>query len=81
MELEVGRVNMLETVENSKQTALRISFFAFPLIVIGVLFEDTLVANIGWAVSTVSLLIWAGLIMSTRLLSQRIPYELVETDD
>ena len=81
MELEIGRVNMLETVENSKKTAMRISFFAFPLIVIGVLFEDTLVANIGWAVSTVSLLIWAGLIMTARLLGQRIPYELVETDD
>lgn len=81
MELEISRVNMLETVENSKKTALRISFFAFPLIVVGVLFDDTLVANIGWAVSTVSLLIWAGLIMSTRLLGQRIPYDLVETDD
>jgi tetratricopeptide (TPR) repeat protein len=81
MELEIGRVNMLETVERSKKTALRISFFAFPLIVVGVLFEDPLVANLGWAISTVSLVIWAGLIMSTRLLAQRIPYEMLESDD
>lgn len=81
MELEIGRVNMLETVEGSKKTALRISFFAFPLIVVGVLFEDALVANLGWAISTVSLVIWAGLIMSTRLLAQRIPYDMLESDD
>lgn len=81
MELEIGRVNMLETVENSKKTALRIAFIAFPLIFAGIYFEDAMIANIGWAVSSVSLLIWIGLIMSTRLLGQRIPYNLVETDD
>ncbi|MEP6788170.1 MAG: tetratricopeptide repeat protein, partial [Acidobacteriota bacterium] len=81
MELEISRVNMLETVETSKKTVLRIAFFAFPLIFVGVLFEDDLIANIGWAVSCVSLLIWAGLIMSTHMLGQRIPYELVESDD
>ena len=81
MELEISRVNMLETVENSKTTVLRIAFFAFPLVFIGVLFEENLIANVGWAVSCVSLLIWAGLIMSTRLLGQRIPYDLVESDE
>lgn len=81
MELEIGRVNMLETVENSKKTALRIACFGFPAIFAGILFEDDLIANIGWAISAVSLLIWAGLIMSTRLLGQRIPYELVESDE
>ena len=43
--------------------------------------EDDLLANAGWAVSSVSLLICAGLIMSARLLSHRIPYELMESDD
>lgn len=80
MELEIGRVNLLETVENSKKTALRIAFFAFPLIFAGLIFEDDFIANIGWAVSGVSLLIWTGLILGTRLLGQRIPYELVESD-
>ncbi len=81
MDLEIGRVNMLETVENSKKTALRIAFFGFPAIAIGVLLEDTLIANIGWAISAVSLLIWTGLIMTTRMLAQRIPHELVGSDD
>lgn len=78
MELEVSRVNMLETVERSRRTTLRISIFAFPLIVVGLLFEDALVANIGWAVASFSLLIWLVLVISGRMLSGRIPYDLVE---
>jgi tetratricopeptide (TPR) repeat protein len=81
MELEISRVNMLETVENSKKTVLRITFLAMPAIMFGVLFEDDLIANIGWAVSTVAILIWTGLLVTARMLSQRIPYELVESDD
>ena len=81
MELEVSRVNMLGTVENSKKTTLRIIFLSFPFIVVGVLLDDILITNIGWAVSMVAILIWVGLTVSTRLLAQRIPYELVDTED
>ncbi|MFN0141284.1 MAG: tetratricopeptide repeat protein [Pyrinomonadaceae bacterium] len=81
MEMEISRVNLLDTVESSKKTALRIAFLAFPFAVIGILFDDNLIANIGWAVSTVCLLIWAGLIVTAKMLSQRIPYELVESDN
>ncbi len=81
MELEISRVNLLEGVERSKRTALRIAFFGFPVIIVGLIFEDGLIANIGWAVSTVALLIWAGLIMTARLLVQRIPYDMVESDE
>jgi tetratricopeptide (TPR) repeat protein len=81
MELEVSRVNLLEGVERSKKTVLRIMFFGFPAIIAGLLLDDELIANIGWAVSTVSLLVWTGLIMSTRLLAQRIPYDMVDTEE
>ncbi|MFZ1702401.1 MAG: tetratricopeptide repeat protein [Pyrinomonadaceae bacterium] len=81
MELEISRVNMLDTVENSKKTALRITFVALPAILFGVLFEDYLIANIGWAVASVALLMWIVLIFSARTLSRRIPYELVDIDD
>ncbi|MEQ1924030.1 MAG: hypothetical protein ABL952_16105, partial [Pyrinomonadaceae bacterium] len=81
MELEISRVNMLDTIERSKRTTLNITFLSFPLIAAGLLFEDTLVANVGWAVSVVSLLIWTGLIISSRMLSHRIPYDLMPSDD
>lgn len=81
MEMEISRVNMLETVERSKKTALRVAFFAFPFVAVGLTFDDSLIADIGWAVSTVSLLIWTGLILSSRMLSRRIPYELLGSED
>jgi tetratricopeptide (TPR) repeat protein len=81
MEVEIGRVNMLDTLERSKRTTLNITFLSFPLIAVGLFFEDALVANIGWAASTVSLLIWTGLIISSRMLSHRIPYDLMPSDD
>ena len=81
MELEISRVNLLEGIDQSKKTALRIAFFGFPAIITGIILEDTLIANIGWAVSTVSLLVWTGLIMSGNLLAQRIPYQMMESDE
>jgi tetratricopeptide (TPR) repeat protein len=81
MEMEISRVNLLDTVERSKRTALRIAFLAIPAVLIGVFLDDSLVAQIGWAVSTVALLIWCGLIVSARLLSPRIPYEMMASDE
>jgi tetratricopeptide (TPR) repeat protein len=81
MEMEVGRVNLLETLERSKKTTLRIAFLAFPAVFVGVLFEDSLVADIGWAASSVSLIIGTGLIISTRMLLPRIPYDMMPSDD
>lgn len=81
MELEIGRVNMLENVERSKKTTLRITFLALPAIAAGIILENGLIANIGWAVSGVAVMIWTGLTFSARMLSERIPYDLVEQDD
>ena len=81
MELEISRVNMLETIEKSQKTALRIAFLGFPAVFYGVLLEDSLIANIGWAISCIALLVWTGLVLSTRLLSQRIPHDIVEPEE
>lgn len=80
MDLEISRVNMLETLENSKKTTLKIALLAFPAILIGVVLEENLLANIGWAVSSIALLIWVGLVMSRNMLAERIPLDLVEEE-
>jgi hypothetical protein len=59
---------------------LRIAVLGFPVILIGLVLDNNLIANIGWAVSSVALLIWVGMIMSINIFSSRIPYELVEED-
>lgn len=81
MEMEIGRVSLLETFERSKKTALRLTFLGFPAIFIGILFDDEMIANVGWAISAVTLLIWTGLNISIRMFSARIPYELMDQED
>lgn len=81
MDLEIGRVNMLESVERGKKTVLRIALLVLPAVLVGILVEDFLIANIGWGVSGVALLIWIGLTLTARTLSHRIPYDLVGSDD
>ncbi|MCU1288114.1 MAG: Tetratricopeptide repeat protein [Acidobacteria bacterium] len=81
MEMEINRVSLLETLENSQKTALKIALFGFPFILMGVVGEESAIANLGWAISNVSLLIWVGLMMSQKMLSGRIPFELLEEED
>ena len=81
MEMEISRINLLETLENSKKTSLKIAMFGFPAIIIGMILNESLISNLGWAISSVALLIWAGLLMSLNLFSDRIPYELVEEEE
>lgn len=79
MEQEIRRINWLEGILRGKKTALRFALIGFVAILLGLLTED-LITNLGWAISSVSLLIWAGLIMSGNLLAERSPL-IVETED
>lgn len=81
MELEISRVNLLDTLERTKRSSLRIAIFGFVVIGFGVAFADDLIANIGWAVSGLSLVVWVVMILMTRMLAPRIPFELVESDE
>ena len=81
MELEISRVNLLDTLERTKRSALRLAIFGFVVIGFGIGFADDLVANIGWAGSGLSLVVWVVMILMTRMLSPRIPFELVESDE
>ncbi len=75
MDLEVSRVNMLESLERGKRTSLKIAVFGLPWILIGLFLDESLVVNLGWAVSCVALLIWVGMIMSRNILSSRVPLD------
>jgi tetratricopeptide (TPR) repeat protein len=75
MDMEISRVNLLESLDRGKRTSLKIALFGLPWIIIGLLFETNLVVNLGWAVSCVALLIWVGMIMSRNILSARVPFD------
>lgn len=81
MDMEISRINLLDTLGNSKKTSLKIAVVALPAILLGIVVEESMIANLGWAVAAVALLIWTGLTISLKLFGQRIPYELVEESE
>ncbi len=76
MDMEVSRVNLLESLERGKRTSLKIALFGLPWIVVGLLLDENLIVNLGWAVSCVALLIWVGMITSRNILSARVPVDM-----
>lgn len=70
LEAEIKRMNRLDNFEGGKKLSLKIAVAAFFVILMGISFDERL-ANVGWACACVSLLIWAGLIMSRNLLAER----------
>ncbi|REJ78053.1 MAG: tetratricopeptide repeat protein [Acidobacteria bacterium] len=75
MDMEVSRVNLLDSLERSKKTALRIVVLGLPLIVSGLLMDSPVFQNIGWAVSCVALIVWTGIVVSRHMFSSRLPIE------
>ncbi|HKP70089.1 MAG TPA: hypothetical protein VJV05_12450 [Pyrinomonadaceae bacterium] len=80
MELEISRVNLLDSLSRTRRGALRVSIIGWCAIATGLLLEDALVADVGWVVSGVSLLIWIVMIVMIKMLSPRIPFDMVEAD-
>jgi tetratricopeptide (TPR) repeat protein len=80
MELEISRVNLLENLDGFKKSALRVALFGFPAISFGLIAEDNLIANLGWAISAAAILVWAGLFATQNLLSTRVPMDIEEED-
>ncbi len=72
MDAEVRRLRMLENIERGKKMSLRLTIFGFLTILLG-MFADNTIVNVGWACASVSLLIWAGMIMSRNILNERSP--------
>lgn len=78
MDMEISRVNLLESLETYRKIAFRAAFFALPIIVFGVITEDYLIANFGWAISLIAFLVWVIMLVIQKTLSARIPFELMK---
>lgn len=73
MESEIRRINMLESMEKGKRLSMRFALMGMAIVIYGVTFDSEAIANSGWAISSVSLLIWVGMIMSKNIMSERNP--------
>ncbi len=81
MELEESRVTLLEKLLRVRRTALRICIFGLPLIIFGILFEESFVANAGWTICGAALLLSLVLMAGSRMMDSRIPFKLMEEED
>lgn len=80
MDVEIGRLNLLNSLSRSARTSLRIGLWGLPVIMFGLLVGDSLITDIGWAVSAVALIAWMVLSIASRFFVERIPFEIVAED-
>lgn len=73
MDMELNRVGLLDSFERYKRTSLRVVVMGLPLILVGMVMDSEPLAQIGWTVCCVALLIWTGMHVSRNLMSSRIP--------
>ena len=78
MEVEIGRINLYDNFAAASRTAFRVFFFGLLVISLGLLLGNSLIAEIGWAVSGVSLLIGTGASTMKSVFSSRIPFDMLD---
>ena len=80
MEMEIGRVNLLDALDSWKRTVLRLAFIGFPVIAVGLFYDDNVIANGGWTLSGASLVLWTLIMLGRRVFAPRISMDLREED-
>ncbi len=80
MDLEIGRMNLLETMDRSRKTAVRAAIFGLPAIAFGLAVGNPLIANAGWAIAIVGLAFWTLLRSARRLFETRLPFDIGESE-
>ncbi len=78
MELEVSRVNLLDSLGRARGFALTVAMIGLPLILAGLLLESSRFANVGWVAAGVAIVSWSILSVMQRMLAERIPFDLLE---
>ena len=80
METEFSRISWLDSVTNARLICLRLLFTGLPMILIGALVSETL-AVLGWAITAVTGLMWAILMLADKFLDSRAnPSQILEDD-
>lgn len=80
MELEVSRVNLLERLERNSRAAVRVSLVGLLVLFVGLLLDQIMIANFGWAIVFIAIGVRLVLMIGRKMMTNRIPFELVERD-
>jgi hypothetical protein len=80
MEVEIGRVNLFDSLESVRRTSTKVFCFGLLVIVSGLIFGTPLIAHIGWAVAGIALILGLGTAIFKQLFAARIPFEIVDKE-
>lgn len=80
MEMELGRVNLLDALDRWKGMTFRLCLMGFPIIGLGLYFDDSTIANGGWILSGGMLVLWTGILLASRAFTPRIAPELLNEE-
>jgi len=72
MELELGRMNLLNSLARWRRFVFRLCVLGLPVIGLGLYFDDAVIANAGWTLSALSLVLWVLIQLGLRAFSPRI---------
>ena len=80
MGVEIGRINLFDSLEGIRRTAVRIFCFGLVVIGVGLIAAIEVITNIGWAVGGVALAIAIASGISKQMFASRIPFELMDRE-
>ncbi|MBK9153741.1 MAG: hypothetical protein IPM25_05930 [Chloracidobacterium sp.] len=72
MELELGRVNLLDSLARWRRFVFKLCLMGLPVIMLGLYLNDAVIANAGWTLSALSLVLWVLIQLGLRAFSPRI---------
>jgi len=81
LELEIGRISLLEKLTAAKQLSLKAIAAGISVTAGGLLTSDFTLANIGWAISLSSLAVWLLALIASNMLAERIPCDVAFDDN
>jgi len=81
MELELGRINLFDTFNGVRRTSLRIFLFGVLVTILGLFGGGEIVAEVGWAISGVSLFTSIASTLLRQTFASRIPFEMLNKDE
>jgi hypothetical protein len=78
MEVEIGRINLFDNFTGISRTAFRIFLFGLLVVAGGLLLSSSIIADIGWAVSAISMFTWLAASLLKNVFASRIPFEMLD---
>ena len=76
-QLEISRVNLLDSLTAIRSSATRITLFGCGVTAVGLILDLAAICDIGWVVSGIAIVVWLVVNVLRRLFSERIAIDAV----